>query len=47
MMPAETYSYVSSRLVKEVFELGGTLDGLVPPAVEARMKQKVKRTAND
>ena len=43
MMPAETYSYVSSRLVKEVFQLGGELDGLVPPLVEARMKEKVKR----
>ncbi len=42
MMPAETYSYVSSRLVKEVFQLGGTLDGLVPPLVEQRMKDKVK-----
>ena len=41
MMPAETYSYVSSRLVKEVFLLGGELDGLVPPFVESRMKQKV------
>jgi pantetheine-phosphate adenylyltransferase len=41
MMPAEKYSYVSSRLVKEVFQLGGTLDGLVPTLVEARMKQKV------
>ncbi len=41
MMPAETYSYVSSRLVKEVFELGGELDGLVPPVVEMRMKEKV------
>ena len=41
MMPAEAYSYVSSRLVKEVFLLGGPLDGLVPPLVEARMKEKV------
>jgi pantetheine-phosphate adenylyltransferase len=40
MMPAEKYSYVSSRLVKEVFQLGGVLDGLVPPLVETRMKQK-------
>ena len=47
MMPAETYSYVSSRLVKEVFQLGGKLDGLVPAAVEARMKQKVTQSAND
>ena len=43
MMPAETYSYVSSRLVKEVFQLGGTVEGLVPPAVENRMKEKMKR----
>ncbi len=41
MMPAEAYTYVSSRLVKEVFLLGGVLDGLVPPLVEARMKEKV------
>jgi pantetheine-phosphate adenylyltransferase len=41
MMPAEAYSYVSSRLVKEVFLLGGELDGLVPPLVETRMKTKV------
>ena len=43
MMPAETYSYVSSRLVKEVFQLGGKLDGLVPPQVEARMKTKTQQ----
>jgi len=42
MMPAETYSYVSSRLVKEVFQLGGTLDGLVPPLIEERMKAKLR-----
>ena len=40
MMPAETYTYVSSRLVKEVFQLGGTISGLVPPLVETRMKEK-------
>jgi pantetheine-phosphate adenylyltransferase len=40
MMPAETYSYVSSRLVKEVFALGGDITGLVPPAVEARLRQR-------
>ena len=41
MMPAESYSYVSSRLVKEVFQLGGTVEGLVPPLVEKRMKEKL------
>jgi pantetheine-phosphate adenylyltransferase len=40
MMPAEEYSYVSSRLVKEVFQLGGPIDGLVPPLVEERMRTK-------
>jgi len=42
MMPAETYSYVSSRLVKEVFQLGGAVTGLVPPLIEKRMKEKLK-----
>jgi pantetheine-phosphate adenylyltransferase len=41
MMPAETYSYVSSRLVKEIFQLGGQIDGLVPPSIERRMNEKV------
>ena len=40
MMPAETYSYVSSRLVKEVFSLGARIEGLVPPIVEQRMRDK-------
>ena len=39
MMPAEAYSYVSSRLVKEVFQLGGAIQGLVPPLVEERMRK--------
>ena len=41
MMPAESYSYVSSRLVKELFQLGGTIEGLAPPLVEKRMKEKL------
>jgi pantetheine-phosphate adenylyltransferase len=40
MMPAEEYSYVSSRLVREVFQLGARVDGLVPAIVEERMKKK-------
>lgn len=43
MMPAETYSYVSSRLVKEVFQLGGAVSGLVPPFIEQRMKEKLNQ----
>jgi pantetheine-phosphate adenylyltransferase len=42
MMPAEAYSYVSSRLVKEVFQLGGNIAGLVPAVVEERMRAKSK-----
>ena len=30
MMPAEQYTYISSRLIKEVFSLGGQVRGLVP-----------------
>jgi len=41
MMPAEQYSYVSSRLVKEVFRLGGNISDLVPPIVEDRLRQKL------
>ena len=40
MMPAESYSYVSSRLVKEVFQLGGRVTELVPPIVEKRLSEK-------
>jgi len=40
MMPAESYSYVSSRLVKEVFQLGGRVSDLVPPTVERRLSEK-------
>src|SRR3954465_2146978 len=35
MMPAEPYTYVSSRLVKEVVALGGSVTTLVPETVEA------------
>jgi pantetheine-phosphate adenylyltransferase len=40
MMPAEPYTYVSSRLVKEVVALGGSVEGLVPRGVEARLREK-------
>ena len=41
MMPAEQYSYISSRLIKEVFSLGGRVHGLVPDMVEQRLRDKV------
>jgi pantetheine-phosphate adenylyltransferase len=40
MMPAEQYSYISSRLIKEVFSLGGRVHGLVPDSVEQRLREK-------
>jgi pantetheine-phosphate adenylyltransferase len=40
MMPAEQYTYISSRLIKEVFSLGGQVHGLVPEIVESRLKEK-------
>jgi pantetheine-phosphate adenylyltransferase len=40
MMPAEPYTYVSSRLVKEVVALGGSVHGLVPDSVETRLRDK-------
>jgi pantetheine-phosphate adenylyltransferase len=42
MMPAEAYSYLSSRLVKEVFRLGGSVRELVPQQVEERLYKKVR-----
>jgi pantetheine-phosphate adenylyltransferase len=41
MMPAVAYSYLSSRLVREIAHLGGPITGLVPPLVEARLRAKV------
>jgi pantetheine-phosphate adenylyltransferase len=41
MMPAEQYSYLSSRLVREVARLGGAIDGLVPEMVEQRLREKL------
>ena len=39
---AEEYSFVSSSLMKQVFELGGRVDGLVPDLVEKRMRAKLR-----
>src|SRR5437867_5603349 len=40
MMPAEQYTYISSKLIKEVFRLGGRVHGLVPEMVEERLREK-------
>jgi pantetheine-phosphate adenylyltransferase len=44
MMPKEDYSYLSSRLVKEVYALGGDLSGLVPGPVLERLRQRLRPT---
>lgn len=41
LMAGEEYSYVSSTLMKQVFELGGRVEGLIPEFVEARMRHKL------
>lgn len=44
MMPADAYSYLSSRLVREIAHLGGSLAGLVPELVERNLRQKFPAT---
>jgi pantetheine-phosphate adenylyltransferase len=41
MMPAEAYSYLSSRLVREIAQLGGSIKGLVPESVEQSLRAKL------
>ena len=41
MMPSVAYTYLSSRLVREVYQLGGDVKGLVPPVVEEQLRAKV------
>jgi pantetheine-phosphate adenylyltransferase len=41
MLPGETFSYLSSKLVREIAQLGGPLKDLVPPEVERRLRSKV------
>jgi len=41
LMSGEAYSFISSRLVKEVIRLGGNISGLVPPSVEGRLRKRL------
>lgn len=43
LMSGEAYSFISSRLVKQVFGLGGNISGLVPPSVEARLRRRLTK----
>ena len=45
MMPAEQYTYTSSRMIKEVFRLGGQVRGLVPEMVEEQLRAKLAARA--
>jgi pantetheine-phosphate adenylyltransferase len=42
MMPKETYTFISSRIVKEIARLGGDVSPFVPPHVEVALKKKLK-----
>jgi pantetheine-phosphate adenylyltransferase len=42
MMPADKYSYVSSRLVREVAQAGGPVRGLVPEIVEQKLRERLE-----
>ncbi len=41
LMAGEAYSFISSRLVKQVIGLGGNISGLVPPLVEVRLRDRL------
>jgi len=41
MMPAEKYSYLSSRLVREIAQLGGSVECLVPDLVVEKLREKM------
>lgn len=43
MMPAEAYAYLSSRLIKDVFRLGGSISGLVPDSVAEKLREKYQK----
>jgi pantetheine-phosphate adenylyltransferase len=45
LQPAGRYSFVSSRMVKEVFSFGGDVSGLVPPNVLKRLRQRISNGA--
>jgi pantetheine-phosphate adenylyltransferase len=45
LMPREEYTYVASRLIKEVAAYGGNVEELVPPPVALALKEKLRRQA--
>ena len=43
LLAGEQFSFISSRLVKEVISLGGNISGLVPKSVEDRLRQRLTK----
>ena len=43
LMPKEEYTYLSSRIVKEIARLGGNVGGFVPPCVVESFARKLQR----
>jgi pantetheine-phosphate adenylyltransferase len=43
LMSGEAYSFISSRLVKQIFSLGGNIADLVPPSVEERLRRRMSK----
>lgn len=44
MMPKDTYTFLSSRIVKEIARLGGDVSAFVPAHVQAALKEKLSQT---
>ena len=42
LLAGEAFSFISSRLVKEVISLGGNITGLVPPLVDQRLRERLQ-----
>ncbi|MFW6198513.1 MAG: pantetheine-phosphate adenylyltransferase [Acidobacteriota bacterium] len=47
MVPHEDYTYVSSSLIKEIYGLGGSIEGLVPDLVEERLREHFASRRSD
>lgn len=47
LVPAEAYTYLSSSLAKEVFSLGGDVQGLIPPLVESKLRAKMSSVSEE
>lgn len=45
LVPSVNYSFVSSRLVKEIYQLGGEIKDMIPPVVDRKLKEKFKVTS--